>query len=119
MPRCETCGRQSFDGTEPLDEKTCGERGGHVCRLIRDQNTLVAIVRKLIKSPAPSDAETRTLLVLLESVSPSPGHCPRCRQPAVVMNGVVSVHYATNEDRRPCGASWATVLGGIEIVRSR
>ena len=98
---CPTCGRTD-----------CVQQGDVVCELTKNQNSLVAALRLVVKTKFDRDA-VKTALAVLEHISPSNHRCPTCEQPGVVRNNVVQVHFASVADTKPCPASYKTVLGGV------
>lgn len=98
---CPTCGRVE-----------CEKQGDTVCELVKNQNSLVAALRSVIKTKLDPDV-VKTALIVLDQIAPSSHYCPLCQTPGVVRNNVVQVHFASVAQTRPCRASYKTVLGGV------
>lgn len=119
--KCKTCSRPvckdpvctGDDSGVSLDR--CHQQGGQICRLIKDQNSLVAAVKLLAKKKC-DEATTRTVLAIVEEIQPTTA-CPICESPGQVNKGTVKVHFAKPSDERPCGASYHSVIGGLLQVK--
>lgn len=112
IQRCKTCGRVEWDGSRAMSINECHLQGGDLCRLIRDQNSLLAGIKKLARARC-DEATTKAVMAVVETISPTTT-CPICEKPHVVgARQTVNIHYAKTGDQLPCSASFKTVIGGM------
>lgn len=118
VQKCKTCERPLWNGGHAINKSECHNPGGDVCLLTRDKNRLVLAARKLAENKC-DQATTRTMLAIIEQISPSENICPvkDCRTPGVLdVRNNIKVHFKDVKDAKPCPASYNSVLGGVLIM---
>lgn len=107
VSRCLKCGRDRPPGDIPLNDEICLFSDSLDCRLRAQRNQLTACVRQMLKHPEDSGVRAHAV-ELLEIIEPTKQDlmCPICMSDYVVRNGTIAVHFARNEDTRPCEGSY-------------